>query len=274
MVTTLRVTRGLAAGSRTRGAATQGSARHLARQLARDQRRALLIARAAEAAEAPAEEGEAEPEPEPEPPVRMLWYPGGEAPEWLDNTLPGDYGFDPLGLGSDPEYLAWFQQAELQHARWAMLGVVGILVPEFLTKIGVLNVPLWSEAGASPTPIPFFALVSFQLFGMGWAEYRRYQDIKTPGSVNSDPIFGEKYSCTGKDVGYPGGAWFDPLNIGSNSDKEFELRQKEIKNGRLAMVAILGFSVQTFVTHKGPIQNLQDHFVDPGHQTIFTNMGH
>lgn len=23
---------------------------------------------------------------------RQLWYPGGEAPKHLDNTLPGDYG--------------------------------------------------------------------------------------------------------------------------------------------------------------------------------------
>lgn len=30
---------------------------------------------------------------------RPLWLPGAEAPEWLDGSLPGDYGFDPLDLG-------------------------------------------------------------------------------------------------------------------------------------------------------------------------------
>lgn len=48
---------------------------------------------------------------------RPLWNPGNPAPEWLDGSMPGDYGFDPLGLGSDPEVLTYFQQAELVHAR-------------------------------------------------------------------------------------------------------------------------------------------------------------
>lgn len=30
---------------------------------------------------------------------RPLWLPGSGAPAWLDGSLPGDYGFDPLELG-------------------------------------------------------------------------------------------------------------------------------------------------------------------------------
>ena len=41
--------------------------------------------------------------------------------------LPGDFGFDPLELGQDPEALRWYVQAELVHARFAMAGVAGIL---------------------------------------------------------------------------------------------------------------------------------------------------
>ncbi|XP_050261158.1 photosystem I chlorophyll a/b-binding protein 6, chloroplastic-like [Quercus robur] len=35
---------------------------------------------------------------EPLPPDRPLWFPGSSPPEWLDGSLPGDFGFDPLGL--------------------------------------------------------------------------------------------------------------------------------------------------------------------------------
>merc|ERR1711977_770736 len=56
------------------------------------------------------------------------WLPGSEAPSHLDGSLQGDFGFDPLSLGKDPVALKWYRQAELQHARWAMLAITGILV--------------------------------------------------------------------------------------------------------------------------------------------------
>ena len=58
-----------------------------------------------------------------------MWYPGNEPPAWLDGSLPGDYGFDPLGLGSDPETLKWMADAEVIHGRFAMMGTAGILIP-------------------------------------------------------------------------------------------------------------------------------------------------
>ena len=42
-------------------------------------------------------------------------------------SLAGDFGFDPLGLGADPEELRWYVQAELVHSRFAMAGVAGML---------------------------------------------------------------------------------------------------------------------------------------------------
>ena len=56
---------------------------------------------------------------------REMWLKGSSAPAHLDGSLPGDFGFDPLGLGTDPERLKWFADAEINNGRWAMLGVTG-----------------------------------------------------------------------------------------------------------------------------------------------------
>lgn len=47
-----------------------------------------------------------------------------------------DYGYDPLGLGKDPEKLEKYRAAELIHARWAMLGAVGCFTPEAIANAG------------------------------------------------------------------------------------------------------------------------------------------
>eukprot|EP00210_Caulerpa_lentillifera_P001920 g1846.t1 len=207
---------------------------------------------------------------------RPVWYPGNDPPAWLDGTLPGDYGFDPLGLGSDPETLKWFFNAELVHGRFAMMGTAGILIPGLLTKAGILNVPNWYEAGKvaiESSNIPFGTLLVTQLFLMGWAETKRYYDIVNPGSQGDGSFLGFKEQLSGTEQsGYPGGLFFDPFGFSKGSPESFrDLQVKEIKNGRLAMLAMLGFFCQYAATGKGPIDNLFDHLADPYHTTFTTN---
>ena len=38
---------------------------------------------------------------------RATWLPELQPPAHLEGKLAGDFGFDPLGLGSDPERLTW-----------------------------------------------------------------------------------------------------------------------------------------------------------------------
>lgn len=171
--------------------------------------------------------------------------------------------------GSDPETLKWLVQSEIVHCRWAMLGAAGIFIPEFLTKIGILNTPSWYTAGEQEYFTDTTTLFVIELILIGWAEGRRWADILKPGSVNTDPIFPNN-KLTGTDVGYPGGLWFDPLGWGSGSPaKVKELRTKEIKNGRLAMLAVMGAWFQHIYTSTGPIDNLFAHLADPGHATVF-----
>merc|ERR1711948_57531 len=56
-----------------------------------------------------------------------LWFNTEQSLSYLDGTLPGDYGFDPLGV-YDPEGKGgvvtqdWLRYAEIIHGRYAMLG--------------------------------------------------------------------------------------------------------------------------------------------------------
>ncbi|GJQ99638.1 photosystem I chlorophyll a/b-binding protein 6, chloroplastic [Tanacetum coccineum] len=180
--------------------------------------------------------------------------------------LPGDFGFDPLGLGSDPETLKWFAQAELMHSRWAMLAVAGILIPEWLESLGFVNNFSWFDAGSREYFADSTTLFVVQLALMGWVEGRRWADIINPGSVDIEPNFPNRKRPK-PDVGYPGGLWFDPFMWGRGSPEPvMVLRTKEIKNGRLAMLAFTGFVFQAIYTGQGPLENLSAHLADPGLQ--------
>lgn len=69
---------------------------------------------------------------------------------------------------------------------------------------------------------------------------------------------------------YPGGA-FDPLGWSKDAAKFEELKLKEIKNGRLAMMAFLGFVAQHAAVGGTPLTNLSAHLADPWNVTFASN---
>ena len=70
--------------------------------------------------------------------------------------------------------------------------------------------------------------------------------------------------------GCEGGA-FDPLGLSKNSAVLEENKLKELKNGRLAMLAFIGFVSQQAVTKQSPLQALGTHLADPWKNNFATN---
>ena len=227
-------------------------------------------------------------------PDRKLFLPGGlltyeEVPSYLNGELAGDYGYDPLGLGESPEQVAKYRAYELLHARWAMLGAAGAIIPEGLAANGAsIKGATWFETGkemldggtldyfAVPwgvidNKLPLIAVIAVEVGLMGAVENYRQSGEGPPGWSPGGGNF-ESDAFSGLDSLNPGGP-FDPLGLADDPDLFAELKVKEIKNGRLAMVSMLGFAVAAAVTGEGPYANWSKHVADPFGYNLLTVLG-
>merc|ERR1712228_542426 len=148
-----------------------------------------------------------------------------------DGTLAGDVGFDPMQLADTPDKLAFYREAEIKHARLAMLAAFGWPVSEITNFGGLLNgdgrAPSLLNGGLGNVNGVYWAAV------VALAVYWEAQGL--------DKQFGKK------DDYLPGMLGFDPLGADSPS-----MRGAEITNGRVAMVAITVFALEEAIT-KAPI---------------------
>ncbi|KAF3621391.1 Chlorophyll a-b binding protein 3, chloroplastic [Capsicum baccatum] len=218
---------------------------------------------------------------------RPLWFASKQSLSYLDGTLPGDYGFDPLGL-SDPEGTGgfiepkWLAYGEIFNGRCAMVGAIGAIAPEILGKAGLIpqeTALAWFQTGVIPPAGTYnywadnYTLFVFEMALVGFAEHRRFQDWYNPGSMGKQYFLGLEKGLGGSgEPAYPGGPFFNPLGLAKDEKSKKDMRLKEVKNGRLAMLAILGYFVQALVTGVGPYQNLLDHLADPVHNNILTSL--
>ena len=159
-------------------------------------------------------------------------------PKLLDGKLAGDVGFDPFGFGGgDMASLTNMREAELKHSRLAMLAAVGWPLAELWDKsiAGALGLqPALTASGASPSLLnggldkiePDYWVIVASIAGLAELSNSETKEEKGKAYV-------------------PGDCGFDPLNLmPEDKDGIMAMQTKEIKHGRIAMMAILGYAVQ------------------------------
>lgn len=150
--------------------------------------------------------------------------------------------FDPAGFlnkSSVREVRRW-REAEIVHGRVAMLASLGFIVGEQLEDF-----PLFDGRASGPA-INQFQQISGAYFweplliSIGIAESLRVQlGWATPTGAGFNNL---------KDDYEMGNLDFDPLGLLPEDEEElFELKTKELNNGRLAMIAISAFVAQELV---------------------------
>lgn len=243
-------------GSSTLAAATAASALCLAAAAARPrahQRASRAQRRAVQEMEKEAEADVEAPAAAAKPPKPTMVdgpiaVPFAGAPAYrafIQANVPGDAGFDPLGLGAkDLATFTSMQEAEIKHARLAMLAAVGWPIaelnqPAIAASLGMRN-DLTAD-GRVPSVLNG-GLVGDPLVGIFVTIFLLVAAIIDLNKLPDSP------------VGYYG---FDPMGLadkappvigGSLPQGRKWMSEAEIKNGRLAMIAITAYAFQEFAS--------------------------
>lgn len=172
--------------------------------------------------------------------------PGGPEVAKTMSGVTGPFGFfDPLGLTPESkEELMLYREAELAHSRVAMVGALGFLVqekfhpifPEFGgPSIRQLDLVLTTENGELVGSCLLLAIwfSEFARARIGWVEpdveMRTLRESYVPGDLSFDPLGLKPKDAAGL----------------------LAMQNKELNNGRLAMIACAGIVAQELVTGEG-----------------------
>ena len=144
-----------------------------------------------------------------------------------DGTFPGDVGFDPFPFATGPRAYSWYREAEIKHARLAMLAAVGWPVSEFTNFGGLLT-----ETGRAP------ALLNG---GLDQVNPLYWVFCIALGAFFELPAYQKQFAADQSKY-VPGDIGWDPLGL--NSDLTGNI---EIWTGRLAMIAITAYALEEAV---------------------------
>merc|ERR1712187_237451 len=218
-----------------------------------------------------------------------LWLPNTKRPAWLDGSLPGDRGFDPLGLSKPVEYLQFdidqLDQNQSQNKAGSVIGSFKPVTDEVSTQTlqpysEVRGLKRFRECelihGRWAMLATVGVVVAESLTGVSWVDAgkieldgARYLEFDLPFTlgqlcwiealaVGGAEVYRSRELDTEKRL-YPGGV-FDPVGLASPGKSDQlqinRLREAEIKHGRLARVAFFGFGVQALAVNEGAMGSL------------------
>eukprot|EP00608_Synchroma_pusillum_P009854 CAMPEP_0198424572 /NCGR_PEP_ID=MMETSP1452-20131203/3932_1 /TAXON_ID=1181717 /ORGANISM="Synchroma pusillum, Strain CCMP3072" /LENGTH=220 /DNA_ID=CAMNT_0044144917 /DNA_START=42 /DNA_END=704 /DNA_ORIENTATION=- len=174
-------------------------------------------------------------------------------------TLPGavpPLGFwDPnkLSEGASDETVKRYREAELKHGRLAMVGALGALWGENFH-------PIFSSADGPAAlqiyTVPVPAIWAYIFMIIGWVEGGNIEKgWKTPAEATPEERAAGYTSL--KDDWVPGDLGFDPLGLKPTDDDEWvAMQNRELNNGRLAMLSVMGILAQEAVDKKSVFEHL------------------
>ncbi|CAB9505590.1 chloroplastic [Seminavis robusta] len=170
---------------------------------------------------------------------------GAALDDMTGSTMPVK-AFDPLGLadfGSD-ETLAWFRAAELKHGRCAMVAATG-----FIVQAGGMHFP-----GMLSHDISFESLSTMKPIDQ-WAAVPDAGKAQILFTIFCAELITEGYQGTHY---MKGGELptmvFPPIDFSGVSEQTMTLkRNRELNNGRLAMIATMGFIAEASVPGSVPV---------------------
>jgi Chlorophyll A-B binding protein len=205
-----------------------------------------------------------------------------KCPEPLVNCdYAGNVGFDPLGMASSAEQLAEYREAEVKHARLAMLVRCNTLLPR---RAVPSHYGLLTHCFTLVSYFPFLcrqAAVGWPLSELWDRQIASYLSLdpmlesgdRVPSLLNGGldqvspvwwgfclgltaaiDLYGLSKAREGNPSYFPGNLQFDPFGLyPSDKDGRERMETAEIKHGRLAMMAVVGYAVQEYVTKLGVV---------------------
>eukprot|EP00746_Dinoflagellata_sp_MGD_P157883 gnl/MRDRNA2_/MRDRNA2_86337_c0_seq1.p1 gnl/MRDRNA2_/MRDRNA2_86337_c0~~gnl/MRDRNA2_/MRDRNA2_86337_c0_seq1.p1 ORF type:complete len:339 (+),score=78.00 gnl/MRDRNA2_/MRDRNA2_86337_c0_seq1:83-1099(+) len=162
--------------------------------------------------------------------------------------------FDPVGWTTDVDndsQLMFYREAELKHGRVGMIASLGIIVQDKFHPFFGGVIPSFSSLKDLGT----FQQTNYETFWI--STFLACGALELLATLNPNQPY-EPFSAWRIKEGYefgkgpvPGDLGYDPLGLKPKDPQEFkEMQNKELNNGRLAMLAAAGMIAQEMVTGK------------------------